>query len=1138
MIQVFILKIENPDCFWVCIKGGGKFVDNEMDYQKLQSEMNQFYNKSFRCMDEIKPSALEEGQACTVYCQELKSWCRAVVKSIISCTDYYVADCFLVDYAKSLPVKTDRICVALESFMRLPYRAKKFRLYCTKPVTLRVDYCSDSAEIVPANCWDISAIQYFQNLLNATTQVEAKLCAIENDLFDVYLYVTIKGEKVCVNDDLVAKNFAYYEMNNKMCSTAEDQKKTTANLEPPSKEINPALVFWPMLLQPKEASSFETSAASKDFKKMECKDFREAVSWNGVSESDVMVPIPTLKQGVTVSVQVDGQTESTLGKTTTKIQEVEKDLCEKNSDLKLLQFLNPDPLKVADAQEEMKVLQEINYFIAHLPVVLSNKIEPCSSLETAPLFLALKKELLRNHFLGPSHVQSYSWPAIARGCDSVIICPENDPLLYLLPIITFLQSRSCYISLPVRNGPIALIVCPGQKKAELVFELLETYIRCSRPLYPMLLLLGMNKEEIKSVRIPRGCEIMVTTPQSLLRLLECHSLLFLRLCHLVFDEVDVLFSEASEQIFNILEYYKKNLNVGEKESAPQQIVAVGSQWTKNAEYLTKEFMNDPYIVITAMEEGAIYGKVQQVVQLCLEHNKMSTLLQTLDFTPTDTQKTLIFTSSVEETEIVYKAVMSSSIFCLKMSPEIGFHSDYVIEQWNKCSGTYIVLVVTDDSLPALGITDATGVIHFSFPSSPRIFGARLYSMSANFQNPVEKVSSLEKEQAKTRSILLLTEKSACHAVGVLRYLKRTGANIPPELCDFTSGVLEAKEDCKRGRPLCHYLKAYGICKNKERCPDRHRVSLQTDLPRKLTDETLPTAGTVTILPLFVVDATHYFGRIVAKQEDQYTALAKEMNQYYKETRNCVSVDTVENLKMYALHKESSFHRVQVLEVERKEDSVFCIHIKYIDEGRTANVQNYHLLNLPEEFQDLPPQAVEFIVCRVKPIDNEVEWNPKVTRFINHKIKGEVHEAKIVLALGNTVWVDPVVRITKLQNLKTSINEYNIRSEILSTGLGVDNPGHIQELQSLFKDAEIAQEPDLIHPQKCGTREQTTHDSQSILDQATCKSQTTEQILPSVQNAQESDAIMSDGPSHVISRDNCIEIAERKKDEAQQPPQEW
>ena len=29
-----------------------------------------------------------------------------------------------------------------------------------------------------------------------TTQVEAKLCAFKEDSFDVYLYVTIKGEKV------------------------------------------------------------------------------------------------------------------------------------------------------------------------------------------------------------------------------------------------------------------------------------------------------------------------------------------------------------------------------------------------------------------------------------------------------------------------------------------------------------------------------------------------------------------------------------------------------------------------------------------------------------------------------------------------------------------------------------------------------------------------------------------------------------------------------------------------------------------------------------------------------------------------------------------------------------------------------
>ena len=40
------------------------------------------------------------------------------------------------------------IRVAVETFMQLPYRAKKFRLYCTKPVTLHVDFREDNAELV------------------------------------------------------------------------------------------------------------------------------------------------------------------------------------------------------------------------------------------------------------------------------------------------------------------------------------------------------------------------------------------------------------------------------------------------------------------------------------------------------------------------------------------------------------------------------------------------------------------------------------------------------------------------------------------------------------------------------------------------------------------------------------------------------------------------------------------------------------------------------------------------------------------------------------------------------------------------------------------------------------------------------
>ncbi|XP_039359435.1 putative ATP-dependent RNA helicase TDRD12 isoform X9 [Mauremys reevesii] len=860
----------------------------------------------------------------------------------------------------------------------------------------------------------------------------------------------------------------------------------------PEKVISPALALWPMLMQGKVHNNLETSGdASNSFLEKTCRKIA-APAFNGTTESAVRATVGfSFKENINISAQP-----------TVRVN-------------RLLQFLNPDPLKTDNINYEQQEFQKIN--TEQPPIVLSNKIEPCSVLETTPLLVDLKKELLRNKFLGPNLTESYCWPPIARGCDSVVISHHgNDPLLYIPPVLTFLQSGSCYKSLPTRNGPIALIICPGWRKAQLVFELLEEYGRCSRPLHPMLVLLGVNKEEAKNVKLQRGCEVIVTTPYSLLRLLEHHSLLFLRLCHLVFDEVDNLFSEASKQIFTILEYYKKTITTEERESAPHQIVAVGSHWSKHIEHLTKEFMNDPYIVITAMEEASIYGNVQQVVQLCLNCERTSVLLQILDFTPSKAQKTLIFTNSVDETEMVYKvsatfgpwparAVESSSIFCLKVHKEIEFHFKYAVEQWKKkfSSGTHVVLVLTDDCMPSLGITDANCVVHFSFPASPRVFGVRLHSMSDNFQNVLEKGSSVDQVYTKAKSILLLTERNGCHAVGVLRYLEHTEAKIPPELCDFTTGVLEAKEDKKLARPLCQYLKRSGVCKDMRICPDRHQVRLQIDLPQKMSDNTIPMAGCVTIVPLHIVDATNYFGRIIDKQKDQYAILDGEMIEYFKKARNKVSVEMVEKLALYGLHEEGLFHRVQVLEIPPKEENCFIynVTIRYIDEGRTGQVQVHRLFHLPTRFQILPPQAVEFIVCRVKPIDNEIEWNPKVTRYIHHKIRGKLHEAKIVLALGNTIWVDPMVRVTKLSELKTSINEYNIRSEILSMGMGIDNPEHIKQLQKLCK-----------HAKTLALEEKTF---QNLMLSFTPKRSVLEQDADSPQSVLEQDA---DSPQSVLEQD--------------------
>ncbi|NXQ21120.1 DDX17 helicase, partial [Peucedramus taeniatus] len=700
-------------------------------------------------------------------------------------------------------------------------------------------------------------------------------------------------------------------------------------------------------------------------------------------------------------------------------------------------------------------------------VFLSKKIEPSSVLETAPLLDGLKKELAWNKFSGPTFTQSYCWPPVAWGCDVVAISHQgDDPLLYIPPVLKLLQ-ESDYQALPNRSG-VSLILCPGWKKAQVVFDLLKTYGKGCRHLHPMLIILGQNKEAASQMEI-RDCKIVVTTPYNLLRLLEHNTGLLCTVCHLVLDEMEVLFSYTSEQVFTILDYYKK-ATAQAQGNLPHQIIAVGTQWNKHITPLIKEFMNDPHIVITVIEEAAIFGNVQQVVQPCMNSNRTAELLKILDFTQRNLQKVLVFTDSVTEVEMIHKALKSNSIVSLKKHKESKCNAACVLERWRKMhnSGTPAVLVLTDDCLQSLGITDATWVIHFSFPS-PAVFGQRLQSMSDNFCTGI-KDSAVDQGDTKTKSVILLTENSFCHAPGILYYLKHAEAEIPEELSDLIARVQESEKGENFSRPLCASLKTFGICRNRTECPDRHQINLSIDAAQNIAGEMIETPERVTILPLFIVHATNYFGRIVKKQKDQYTVLAKEMNDYFKVPRHRISVNTTEKSVFYGLHEGAICHRVQVVETPAKDEENVCkVTIKYIDEGRTSQVTSDQLLHLPANFQSLPPQAVEIVVCRVKPIDNEVEWNPKVTDHINRKIKGKLHHAKVVHTLGKTVWVDPMVGVTNLPTLKMWINEYNIRSEILSTGLGTDNPEHVGEIQKLCRQIPVLDHAEsLEHSTKEGT----------------------------------------------------------------------
>jgi len=55
-------QIEDPGCFWVTMKGCGPYIVDEMEYKNLNAEMSQFYDKSYKDVDGVKPLTIEEGQ--------------------------------------------------------------------------------------------------------------------------------------------------------------------------------------------------------------------------------------------------------------------------------------------------------------------------------------------------------------------------------------------------------------------------------------------------------------------------------------------------------------------------------------------------------------------------------------------------------------------------------------------------------------------------------------------------------------------------------------------------------------------------------------------------------------------------------------------------------------------------------------------------------------------------------------------------------------------------------------------------------------------------------------------------------------------------------------------------------------------
>lgn len=102
-------------------------------------------------------------------------------------------------------------------------------------------------------------------------------------------------------------------------------------------------------------------------------------------------------------------------------------------------------------------------------------------------------------------------------------------------------------------------------------------------------------------------DILVTTPLSLLFLLDKLVINMKRVCHLVFENIDELLEKLSKEIYillNALDSMLQHRNNG----YPVQLIFTAERWTTKIKDLFSKLVSLPLICIGQPIEAAVYGK--------------------------------------------------------------------------------------------------------------------------------------------------------------------------------------------------------------------------------------------------------------------------------------------------------------------------------------------------------------------------------------------------------------------------------------------------------------------------------------------------------------------------------------------------
>jgi len=170
-----------------------------------------------------------------------------------------------------------------------------------------------------------------------------------------------------------------------------------------------------------------------------------------------------------------------------------------------------------------------------------------------------------------------------------------------------------------------LILCSSSGSA------IDIYNECSKILgnrrtARVHVIFGGGAEDEQIIPVLNGCEVLVATVPCFLRMLKRGYTPMDRVCHIVFNNADVLVEDFTAELKDIMRVYGHHLKSQPGRIAPRQTVVMATSWTVGVASLVRAYLGNPLIIIDDQIEAAVYCGVKQTVELCSTSQRLTRLL--------------------------------------------------------------------------------------------------------------------------------------------------------------------------------------------------------------------------------------------------------------------------------------------------------------------------------------------------------------------------------------------------------------------------------------------------------------------------------------------------------------------------------